>query len=68
MWKLWKVRLVNRGPKREEETRTIPTKKDKDEAGKEAQCRWLKKQHRLLMKKWHPDKAKGNARRAAGSG
>ena len=36
MWKLWKVRLVNRGPNREEETRTIPTKKDKDEAGKEA--------------------------------
>lgn len=56
MWKLWKVRLVNRGPNREEETRTIPTKKDKDEAGKEAcnvrnnkgvQERWREKKTRM---------------------
>jgi hypothetical protein len=56
MWKLWKVRLVNRGPNREEETRTIPTKKDKGEAGKEAcnvrnnkgvQERWREKKTRM---------------------
>jgi hypothetical protein len=56
MWKLWKVRLVNRGPNREEETRTIPTKKGKDEAGKEVcnvrnnkgvQERWREKKTRM---------------------
>lgn len=50
------MRLVNRGPNREEETRTIPTKKDKDEAGKEVcnvrnnkgvQERWLENKTRM---------------------
>ncbi|EKX48811.1 hypothetical protein GUITHDRAFT_136477 [Guillardia theta CCMP2712] len=30
----------------------------------EKQCVWIKKQHKLLARKWHPDKAKGDKNRA----
>eukprot|EP00960_Hanusia_phi_P005542 161086-Hanusia_phi.AAC.2 len=29
----------------------------------EKQCVWIKKQHKLLARKWHPDKAKGGGGR-----
>jgi tetratricopeptide (TPR) repeat protein len=29
-----------------------------------SRCKWLKKQHRKMVMKWHPDKAKGNKKRA----
>ena len=29
------------------------------------QCTWVKKQHKALARKWHPDKAKGDKGRAA---
>ena len=29
------------------------------------QCTWVKKQHRKLARKWHPDKYRGNKERAA---
>lgn len=28
------------------------------------QCTWVKKQHKVLARKWHPDKARGNKLRA----
>jgi hypothetical protein len=31
----------------------------------EKQCTWVKKQHKALARKWHPDKARGNKQRAA---
>ena len=31
----------------------------------EKQCSWIKKQHRKLARKWHPDKYRGNKERAA---
>jgi len=32
---------------------------------KEKQCTWVKKQHKALARKWHPDKAKGDKQRAS---
>ncbi len=31
----------------------------------EKQCSWIKKQHRKLAKKWHPDKYRGNQERGS---
>ena len=31
----------------------------------EKRCDWLRKQHKKMARKWHPDKAKGNKDRAA---
>ena len=31
----------------------------------EKQCNWIKKQHRKLARKWHPDKYRGNQDRGA---
>ena len=31
----------------------------------EKRCVWLKRQHKKLARKWHPDKARGNKERAA---
>lgn len=38
---------------------------DLDERSKEIKCAWLKKQFKLLVRKFHPDKYKGNKKRAA---
>jgi tetratricopeptide (TPR) repeat protein len=35
------------------------------EVNQQSKCGWLKKQHKKLAKKWHPDKNKGDKRRAA---
>jgi tetratricopeptide (TPR) repeat protein len=35
------------------------------EVNQQSKCSWLKKQHKKLAKKWHPDKHKGDKRRAA---
>ena len=36
-----------------------------DEISLHRRCKFLKKQFKKLTKKWHPDKAKGNKKRAA---
>lgn len=33
-----------------------------EEIDQERKCSWLKKQYKKLARKWHPDKAKGNAK------
>jgi len=38
---------------------------DLDERSKEIKCAWLKKQFKVLVRKFHPDKYKGNKKRAA---
>lgn len=38
---------------------------DLEERSKEIKCAWLKKQFKVLVKKYHPDKYKGNKKRAA---
>lgn len=38
---------------------------DLEERSKEIKCAWLKKQFKMLVKKYHPDKYKGNKKRAA---
>jgi hypothetical protein len=38
---------------------------DLDERGKDIKCAWLKKQFKVLVRKYHPDKYKGNKKRAA---
>ena len=38
---------------------------DLEERGKDIKCAWLKKQFKLLVRKFHPDKYKGNVKRAA---
>jgi len=38
---------------------------DLDERGKDIKCAWLKKQFKVLVRKFHPDKYKGNKKRAA---
>jgi len=38
---------------------------DLEERGKDIKCAWLKKQFKLLVRKFHPDKYKGNKKRAA---
>jgi len=35
------------------------------EISQEKQCDWLKRQHKKMARKWHPDKYKGNKKRAA---
>ena len=35
------------------------------EVNLKSKCSWLKKQHKKLAKKWHPDKHRGDKRRAA---
>jgi len=36
-----------------------------DQLSKEKRCHWVKKQHKALARKWHPDKARGDKIRAA---
>jgi len=38
---------------------------DLEERGKDIKCAWLKKQFKTLVRKFHPDKYKGNKKRAA---
>mmetsp|Transcript_25944 Transcript_25944/g.39263 ORF Transcript_25944/g.39263 Transcript_25944/m.39263 type:complete len:651 (-) Transcript_25944:208-2160(-) len=38
---------------------------DLEQRSKDIKCRWLKKQFKLLVKTYHPDKYKGNKKRAA---
>mmetsp|Transcript_79688 Transcript_79688/g.161443 ORF Transcript_79688/g.161443 Transcript_79688/m.161443 type:complete len:651 (-) Transcript_79688:223-2175(-) len=38
---------------------------DLDQHSKEIRCAWLKKQFKALVRKYHPDKYKGNKKRAA---
>jgi len=38
---------------------------DLDERSKDIKCAWLKKQFKTLVRKYHPDKYKGNKKRAA---
>lgn len=38
---------------------------DLEERGKDIKCAWLKKQFKVLVRKYHPDKYKGNKKRAA---
>eukprot|EP00537_Pseudo-nitzschia_pungens_P005953 CAMPEP_0172360826 /NCGR_PEP_ID=MMETSP1060-20121228/4780_1 /TAXON_ID=37318 /ORGANISM="Pseudo-nitzschia pungens, Strain cf. cingulata" /LENGTH=652 /DNA_ID=CAMNT_0013082915 /DNA_START=36 /DNA_END=1994 /DNA_ORIENTATION=+ len=38
---------------------------DLEERSKEIKCAWLKKQFKVLVRKFHPDKYKGNKKRAA---
>mgnify|MGYP001168893780 CR=1 FL=1 len=38
---------------------------DLEERSKEIKCAWLKKQFKALVRKYHPDKYKGNKKRAA---
>ncbi|VEU36728.1 unnamed protein product [Pseudo-nitzschia multistriata] len=38
---------------------------DLDQQSKEVKCAWLKKQFKTLVRKYHPDKYKGNKKRAA---
>lgn len=38
---------------------------DLEERGKDIKCAWLKKQFKKLVRKFHPDKYKGNKKRAA---
>lgn len=38
---------------------------DLDQRSKEIKCAWLKKQFKTLVRKYHPDKYKGNKKRAA---
>jgi len=38
---------------------------DLEERGKDTKCAWLKKQFKTLVRKYHPDKYKGNKKRAA---
>jgi hypothetical protein len=38
---------------------------DLEERSKDIKCAWLRKQFKLLVKKYHPDKYKGNKKRAA---
>jgi len=38
---------------------------DLEERSKEIKCAWLKKQFKTLVRKYHPDKYKGNKKRAA---
>ena len=35
---------------------------------KEKQCTYIKKAHKTLARKWHPDKARGNKARCVGVG
>lgn len=37
---------------------------DLEERGKDIKCAWLKKQFKTLVRKYHPDKYKGNKKRA----
>ena len=36
-----------------------------NELGQKSRCMWVKKQYKLMAKKWHPDKAKGDKKRAS---
>ena len=38
---------------------------DLEQRDKDIKCAWLKKQFKILVKKYHPDKYKGNKKRAA---
>jgi len=38
---------------------------DLDQRGKDIKCAWLKKQFKLLVRKYHPDKYKGNKKRGS---
>jgi hypothetical protein len=38
---------------------------DLEERGKDIKCAWLKKQFKTLVRKFHPDKYKGDKKRAA---
>lgn len=38
---------------------------DLEERGKDIKCAWLRKQFKALVRKYHPDKYKGNKKRAA---
>ena len=38
---------------------------DLEQRGQDVKCAWLKKQFKALVKKYHPDKYKGNKKRAA---
>ena len=36
-----------------------------DESSQDVRCKWLKKQYKKMILKWHPDKYKGNKDRGA---
>uniref|UniRef100_A0A7S2HD45 J domain-containing protein n=1 Tax=Octactis speculum TaxID=3111310 RepID=A0A7S2HD45_9STRA len=55
--RLWK--------ERREYADTLELPQNLGQLSPEKQCTWIKKQHRKLARKWHPDKYKGNKDRGA---
>ena len=44
---------------------TLELPQNLNQLSSEKQCSWVKRQHRKLARKWHPDKYRGNKDRAA---
>ena len=47
-------------PARRDHKQVLDLPVNLNELNKQSQCKWIKKQHKAMVKKWHPDKAKGN--------
>jgi len=54
----------NRPPQRDHE-KILQLPIDLDQRSKEIKCAWLKKQFKTLVRKYHPDKYKGNKKRGS---
>lgn len=54
----------NRPPQRDHE-KILQLPIDLDQRSKEIKCAWLKKQFKALVRKYHPDKYKGNKKRGS---
>lgn len=58
-------RLEDQWEKRRDHGRVLDLPANVDQLRKESKCKWLKKQHKKLARRWHPDKARGDPKRAA---
>ena len=60
-----KHRLVDGRPPQRDHAKILELPIDLEQRGKDIKCAWLKKQFKTLVRKYHPDKYKGNKKRAA---
>jgi tetratricopeptide (TPR) repeat protein len=52
-------------PPQRDHTKILQLPIDLEERSQDIKCAWLRKQFKMLVKKFHPDKYKGNKKRAA---
>ena len=46
-------------PARRDHKKVLDLPANINELNQKSKCKWVKKQHKAMVKKWHPDKAKG---------